>query len=254
MQKILVTVAMMFVVSLGQIAGQTTKTETQSQNRNGKTETYTTTETTSANGRTITTTTHTSTVNMKASFGVKANANMSNFIIRNMDDYQSNMKLGVSPGVFLKLESKHFVLQYELLLHYKSSEMENKSAQTTTDYKYWGLELPIYCMGKINAGSGQVLLGAGPYVGLGLDATQTPGNVDLYKKGETINKATMHRWDFGLGVMVGYEFGVGISVNASYQAGLINTLSAEKDKMTMRNQTVSLGVGYRFSAYRNDRQ
>ena len=246
MQKILVTATMMFVASLGQITGQTTTTETQSQNRNGKTETYTTTETISANGRTITTTTHTSTVNMKASFGVKVNANMSNFIIRNMDDCQSNMKPGVSPGIFLKLESNHFVLQYELMLHYKSSEMEDKAAQTKTDYKYWGLELPIYFMGQFNAGLGKVLIGAGPYVGLGFDATQSPGNVDLYKKDKTTDKAAMHRWDFGLGVMVAYEFGVGISVHAGYQAVLINTLSAEKDKMTMRNQTVSLGVGYRF--------
>ncbi|MCL2041892.1 MAG: PorT family protein [Bacteroidales bacterium] len=101
-------------------------------------------------------------------------------------------------------------------------------------------------MGKINAGSGQVLLGAGPYVGLGLDAIQSPDNVDLYKKDKTTDKAAMHRWDFGLGVMVGYEFGIGISINAGYQAGLINTLSAEKEDRTMKNQTVSLGVGYRF--------
>jgi hypothetical protein len=246
MNRIFVTSAITFVVSLGQILGQTTSTTTQSQNRDGRTETYTRTETVQPDGRTITTTTHTSTVNMDASFGVKANANMSNFVIRDMDGYQSNMGLGMSAGVFLKLESRNFALQYELLLHYKTSEMENKAGQTPTDYRFWALELPIYFMGQINTGAGKFFIGAGPYVSVGLDAVQNPGNSDLYKKDPTTGKSIMQRWDFGLGAIIGYEFGNGISINGGYQAGFINSLSAKKDNMTMKKQTVSLGIGYKF--------
>ena len=247
MQKILVTSVITLVVSLGQIMGQTTTTtNTQSQNREGRTETYTRTETRQENGRILTTTTHTSTVNMSASFGVKANATMSNFSIRDGNDFQSNLGLGASTGVFLKLESKYVALQYELLLHYKASAMENKTVPTQTDYKFWGLELPIYLMGQINTGSGKFFIGAGPYVGLGLDATQTPGNIDLYKKDPTTDKSILHRWDFGLSAIVGYEFRNGISINGGYQAGLINKLSAEKDAMSLKNQTLSLGIGYKF--------
>ena len=247
MKKNVVTSVFILVVSFGQIMGQTTTTTTsQSQNREGRTETYTSTETRQENGSTITTTTHTTTVNMSGSFGLKANANMSHFIIRDMDDYQSNMKLGCSTGIFVKLESNHFALQYELLLHYKTSEMENEVEQTKTEYKCWSLILPIYFMGQINTGSGKIFIGAGPYVSVGLDATQSPGSIDLYRKDQTANKSIMQRWDFGLGAIAGYEFSNGISINAGYQVGLINALSAEKNDMTMKNQTVCLGIGYKL--------
>jgi len=247
MQKIIVTSALTLVISLGQIMGQTTSTTTsQSQNREVRTEMNTRTETVRPNGRTITTTTSTSTVNANVSFGLKTNANMSNFIIRDMDDYQSNMGFGFSTGVFLKIESYHFAIQYELLLQYKTSVMENEVEQLKTDYKYWGLELPIYLMGQINAGSGKIFIGAGPYVGVGLDVTQSPGNIDLYRKDQTTDKSIMHRWDFGLGAMVGYEFRNGISISGGYQVGLLNTLSAEKNAMSMHNQTVRFGIGYKF--------
>ena len=246
MNRIFVTSVIMFVVSFSQIMGQTTTTSRQSQVENGKIETYTRTETLQSDGRTITTTTYTSTVNMSASFGVKANANMSDFIIRDVDDYQSNGKFGASAGIFLKLESRGFALQYELALRYRSCGVENNAEHTKTDYQYWGLELPIYLMGQINAGQGKFFIGAGPYLGFGLDATRTPGNVDLYKKDKTTGKSIMHRWDFGLGAIAGYEFKNGIIINGSYQAGFINALSAEKDAMTMKCRMVSLGIGYKF--------
>jgi len=249
MQEIILTSAIMLVASFGQIIGQTTSTTTsQSQNREGRTETYTQTETVQPGGRTITTTTSTYTmnVNANASFGLKTNANMSNFIIRNMSDYQSNMGFGFSTGIFLKLESNQFALQYEWLLHYKTSEMENKDGQMKKDYKFWSLELPIYFMGQINTGSGKIFIGAGPYVSVGIDAIQSPGSIDLYRKDKTIDKSIMHRWDFGLGAITGYEFRNGISINCVYQIGLINSLSAQKNDMTMKKQAVSLGIGYKF--------
>jgi len=245
MYKNFVTSVILAVVSFGQIMGQTTTTTTE-QKREGRTETYTSTETRQADGGTITTTTHTSTVNMDAFFGIKANANMSNFVIRDMADYQSNMGFGFSTGIFLKLESNHFALQYELLLRYKTSELENKVEQLKTDYKFWSLELPIYFMGQINTGSGKIFIGGGPCVSVGIDAIQSPGNIDLYRKDKTTDKSVMNRWDFGLGAIAGYEFGNGISFNGGYQIGLINSLSAQKNDMTMKSQIVSFGIGYKF--------
>ena len=244
MQKILVTSAIMFVASLSFIMGQTTTTtNTQSQNREGRRETHTNTETRTSNGRTITTTTTTSTANASVSFGLKANATMSNFFLKDMDGSQSNMGIGFSTGAFMKIESDYFALQYELLLHYKTSELEGL---TKTDYKQWSLELPLYLMGQIFTGQGKIFTGAGPYVAFGLDAQSAPGKTDLYKKEQSSDKSIMHRWDFGLGAIFGYEFKNGVSINGVYQAGLIDRLSAEKDAMSMLNQTISLGIGYKF--------
>jgi len=254
---LLLTVAFAFTVStVGNVAllaqfggGNGTAAVLQSQDEGKKIETSTTTETRFPDGRIITTTTHTPTVNVDASFGIKVNANMSNFIIRDMPDNQSNMGFGWSAGIFLKLENKeikNFAFQYDLLLHYKSSKMENEIEQTETDYQHYGLELSIYFMGQINAGSGKFFIGAGPFLNIGLDAIRNPGNIDLYRKDKATNKSEMHRWDFGLGAIVGYEFRNGISINCVYKVGLINLLSADKDIMTMKNRTISFGIGYQF--------
>ena len=48
--------------------------------------------------------------------------------------------------------------------------------------------------GQIFTGPGKIFIGVGPYVGYGLDAKQSPGDIDLYQK----DKAIMHHWDFGL--------------------------------------------------------
>lgn len=243
MRKIIVTSAVAVAISLAQATGQTTTTS-QSQHPNGKKGTYTETVTQTPNGSTITTTTYTP--NAAASFGVKASVSLSNFTIRNVDNCQSKMKLGFSAGVFLKIESGAFALQYELLLRHRTFEMKDAESQVRTNYKHWGLELPIYFMGRINAGAGKVFIGAGPYVSVALDGKQTPGNIALYAKNGIGNKAIMNRWDFGLGATVGYEFKNGLSNFVSYQAGLINNLSAEKDKMILKSQILNLSIGYKF--------
>jgi len=245
MKKIFTTTIIAVVVSLGHVAGQSTTTTSLSQG-NEKMETITRTETQLADGRTITTVTHTSTANMAASFGVKATAGLADFVIRDMGDYKSTGQLGTAVGVFLKLESRHFALQYELLLRYRTCGLDSTATQTKTDYTYWGLELPILLMGQIPVGSGKIFIGAGPYASVGLDAVQSPGNIDLYRKDPDTGKAVMQRWDFGLSAIAGYEFKNGISIHAGYQAGLLNVLSAEKDNSTMRNQWLGVGVGYKF--------
>jgi len=243
MNKIFVTSSIMFVVSFGQIFGQTTTTS-QSQNLDGKIETYTRTET--VGGRTITTTTSTFTPNADASFGIKASVNLSDFVIRNSENYQINMKPGGSAGFFMKLESNSFAFHYELWLRYKTFEMKNTESQTNTDFQYWSLEVPMYFLGQIHTGAGKVFIGGGPYVSLGLDGKQDPGNIDLFNKNATTNKPIMQRWDFGLGVIAGFEFNNGITIFSGYQAGFVNALNFENGNTSFKNKTISFGIGYKF--------
>ena len=91
-------------------------------------------------------------------------------------------------------------------------------------------------------------VGVGPYLGLGIDArykADGTDDVDLYKEYNN-QKSAMQRWDFGMGAMLGYEFGCRIQIMASYKIGFINALNAGKDDASMLNQTIGLGVGYRF--------
>jgi hypothetical protein len=244
MNRLFLTSAIAFVLSIGHLFGQTTTSR--SQNQEGKIETVTRTETVQPNGRTTTTTTTTSTSKADVSFGIKASANLSGFMTRNTDNYQTNMKPGGSAGIFLKLESNAFAFHYELWLRYKTFEMKNAGSQTLTDCQYWSLELPLYFMGQIKTGVGKVFIGGGPYVSLGLDGKQTPGNSSMFNKDATTGKPFMKRWDFGLGATAGFEFNNGMIIFSRYQFGLLNALNVGSDNASFKNQTAGFGVGYKF--------
>ncbi|KAA6312159.1 hypothetical protein EZS27_036858 [termite gut metagenome] len=176
--------------------------------------------------------------------GIKADANLSNFLLSDMNNVESNMKFGASLGGFMKIDfSETFALQPELLFHYKSSEM--KLGGGATDYEYWSAEIPIYAMGQFTAGNGRFYVGIGPYVGLGFSAKYKTGDIDLYEKNDN-DESAMNRWDFGGGAIVGYEFGGGIQINASYKIGFLDMMDAGRDNASMNTNTISLGIGYRF--------
>ena len=178
--------------------------------------------------------------------GIKVDANISNFILSDMDGMKSNLGFGVSAGGYTKIMfGDQFGLQPEILLHFKNSKMEVKATGKETDFQYFGIELPVYAIGQF----GNVFAGIGPYLGLGIDArykgTGGEKDLDLYKEYNN-QKSAMQRWDFGAGAMVGYEFGSRLQVMASYKIGFINALNAGKDDASMLNQAISLGLGYRF--------
>ncbi len=174
--------------------------------------------------------------------GVKADAGMSGLLFKKTPDTKSNLGFGGSAGGFLKLElSENFAIQPELLLQFKNSKLESKSTKLKTDYQYFGLQLPVYALGQFNLGSGKFYAGAGPYIRYGFSAKQKlDGNkIDLYKD------KIMKRFDFGAGVLVGYEFSNKIQINAGYKMGFADLNKAKGDAET-RNHELSLGIGYRF--------
>lgn len=181
----------------------------------------------------------------KVTGGVKANANMSNFIISDIGDLQSKMRVGGSLGGFMNVPfSDNFSMQPELLLNMNFSEFRN--AGVKGDFSHWGLELPVYFLGKVDAGADKAYLGVGPYVGLGLSAQNKVGGTkyDLYDKAEAGNML-MRRFDFGFGALLTYEFDFGMFISGSYKIGIINALESDS-RGKMFPQMVSVGVGYKF--------
>lgn len=186
-------------------------------------------------------------MNVKAqspiSYGVKAEMNMSNFLLTDLDAQKSTMKVGPNLGGFMKIDlHPNFAIQPEVTFFYKTSKMEIGILED--DFKQWGMQVPVYALGQMQTNNGRFYAGVGPYLGLGFDARYKDADVNLYD--EVAGKTPMNRWDFGLGTMLGYEFGNGIQLNAGYQFGFVNQLDALKDDAKMRTQTVSVGVGYRF--------
>ena len=181
----------------------------------------------------------------KISFGVKEDANMSNFNLSDMPGVKSDFGFGATIGGFTKIDiSRHFALQPELLLNWQNSTLKFDGKEN--DYQYWGLEIPVYAVGQVKlTNGGRAYIGIGPYARLGLSAKNTTIDEDLYKKNGS-TKAFMQRGDVGAGAMIGYEFAFGMQINASYKYGFLNVLDADSDNSTMNNQMISFGIGYTF--------
>lgn len=176
--------------------------------------------------------------------GIKVEANMSNFLLSDLEPQKSTMRVGPNLGGFMKIDfHENFALQPELMFYFRNSKTEFTKDNEDT-FQQWGVQIPIYAVGQMQLGTGRGYVGLGPYVGFGFDARYDDADVNLYK--EINGKKTMNRWDFGAGLMVGYEFDNGLQINAGYQMGFIDQLDALKDDATKRTQTVTLGIGYRF--------
>ena len=179
------------------------------------------------------------------SFGAKAEANMSNFILTDLEPMESKLGPGASVGGFTKIDlGKNFAIQPELLFHFKSSTSE--IGNNEDDFRYWGAEIPVYALGQWNCGTGRMYAGVGPYVALGFSAKYDNSDFDLYEEIGTTDESTLRRFDFGFGATFGYEFAIGIQINAGYKIGVLNAMDAGRDDASMLPQTISLGVGYRF--------
>lgn len=176
----------------------------------------------------------------RVSYGIKADASMSNFILEDMKDIKSNMGFGVSLGSFVKINIEDgFAIQPEFMIHYRSSEL--KEAGEKRDFEYWGIEAPFYAMGQWRTVShNRLYVGVGPYIGYGFSAKYKSPTLNLYKK----NKH--QHWDVGFGAQLGYEFSSKIQVNASYKLGVIDALDEGRKHASMLPQRVSLGLGYHF--------
>ncbi|OAV75860.1 hypothetical protein Barb7_00492 [Bacteroidales bacterium Barb7] len=188
-------------------------------------------------------------VDLTFSKGIKVNTTMSNFRLNGVDG-KSKMGFGVSVGNSDKLEiGENFALQGEFIIHYKTSKMTDKTTQLESDLKYWGVEVPAYGIGQMKMGSGKAFIGIGPYLGYGFSAKSNPGKINLYKKDKTTGETPMKRWDFGGGVILGYEFENGLFVNASYKMGFLDSWNVYNSDAKVRSQTLSFGLGYRFSLF-----
>lgn len=178
------------------------------------------------------------------SWGVKVEANMSNFIMDDIPGYKSTMGVGAGIGGFLKIDfGQYFALQPEFLFFNQNSIL--KLNGRGNDFQYWGMEIPVYAMGQLTQENGnRAYVGIGPYGRLGFNAKNTTADINYYKKSN--GNRFMQPGDVGIAVLVGYEFDFGMQINASYKYGLLNQLDNAEGNSFLRNQGITLGIGYRF--------
>lgn len=129
------------------------------------------------------------------------------------------------------------------------------------------IEVPVNLLYKPHLGTGNLLLGAGPYIGYGTggkwksDTDATIGDIIIGKKGDVIFRNDAmdggdinsypygKPWDYGLNFLAGYEFFGKLSAQLGAQLGLAN-LQPHVDGVTregkLKNTGLSISIGYKF--------
>ena len=196
--------------------------------------------------------------------GIRFDTNLSHFILSDFNEVNSKRErgnsnrgnsvrnkrgFGLSMGGFTKIDfTENFALRPELLLHYKTSKMDEKKFETEASFQYFGVEIPIHAIFQAN--SRRCFIGTGAYFGFGIDARYKFDNKDylnLYKENNGL-KSEMNRFDFGIASIIGHNFfNSRFQIVITCKVGLINILNANKDNSKIRLHTLSLGLGYRLN-------
>lgn len=192
-----------------------------------------------------------------STFGIRAGVNFQNLNGEAAGrDLNNKIKTGFNAGINVEVPlADEFYLQPGLLFTSKGAKADdNENTKWNINY----LELPINFVFKPILGNGNLLLGAGPYLGyaLGGKIKSDDGDIDLEfdseLTGAEILKApyTVRRFDFGGNLLVGYEFSSKLSAQLNAQLGLanLNPKIDGVDKKDNHTQNTGFGIslGYRF--------
>jgi hypothetical protein len=182
------------------------------------------------------------------SWGLKAEANYSGFLVSGTSIIESKVKPGGTFGGFFHVElSEYFALQGELQFHYKSSRMDRDGMKG--DFRYWGMEIPAYIMyQKKFRNKTRLYTGVGPNAEFGFAAKLKRGTekINPYEKDKSTDISAMKDSGAGFGFILGYEFVNGIQINTGYKISVTNILDANSSSFTLRPHSFNIGIGYHF--------
>ncbi|WP_409965480.1 hypothetical protein PIECOFPK_01468 [Mycovorax composti] len=176
-------------------------------------------------------------------FGINAGVNFAN--INGKDAEGTKLKTGFQAGVTYDIGlSDEFVLQPGISYVQNGSKVKGDEFDARWDLNY--IQVPVTFQYQPAVGTGNLLLGVGPYVGFGVGKIKTKA----YVEGAN-NKASMDwkdmdfkKFDAGGKLLVGYQLGMGLSFNLNANLGLAN-LSDNKDEK-LHNTSFGVTVGYKF--------
>ena len=204
---------------------------------------------------------------VNAQLGLRAGVNFSNIAGHNVGGEKLNLKIttGFHAGALYDMRlSKYFFIQPGILFStkgYKEKGVPGPDNYIYTKTGYYA-ELPINIIYRPSVGNGNLLLGAGPYIGYGLSGkwtnestTNTKGDAvfvndyNQYDNDGGKNLVYGRRPDYGINLLLGYEFTNKIFAQLNGQLGLMDiTPLKDGQKLDLRQNNVQFGVsvGYKF--------
>ena len=177
------------------------------------------------------------------------------------EELDTKIKTGFHIGADVEIPiADEFYLQPGLLFSTKGAKAEDADGDGKLNLSY--IEVPVSFMYKPVLGEGRLILGAGPYVGIGVGGKVTEDgedDIDVEFKSELSaadyddSKAYLKRTDFGANLTVGYELSMGLVLQLNAQLGLTDNSTKFTDvpagidfDQKFKNTGFGLSVGYRF--------
>ena len=190
----------------------------------------------------------------RISFGIRAGINFQN--INGKDAAGNTLKNDLTTGFHAGINAEvpvgdGFYLQPGALYTVKGAEY---AGDTKVKLSY--IEVPVNFIYKPILGTGNLVLGFGPYVAFGMngsikDANGNKTDLDFGSAYNASNPATYFKsFDAGGNLLAGYEFANKFSFQLNAQLGLVNINKESQgilnDKSRWRNTGFGLSLGYRF--------
>jgi Outer membrane protein beta-barrel domain len=189
----------------------------------------------------------------RTSFGIRAGVNFQNINGKDAagNSLKNDLLTGFNAGINAEVPlSSGFYLQPGALYSAKGAKWANGSK-----VKLSYIEVPVNFVYKPVLGSGNMLLGFGPYVGFGINGkVESPNgsseDVKFTKDYDATSAAPQFkRFDAGGNLLAGYEFANNVSFQLNAQLGLADInpkTTAANDKTKLNNTGFGLSLGYRF--------
>ena len=208
----------------------------------------------------------------QVTFGIAAGPNFQNMTGKDSDGDRitNGLIVGFHTGVKANIPiATDFYFQTGLLYSQKGSNndlgiMPTKSSSdnynTTTRISY--IDLPLHLLFRPAFGKGHILIGFGPYVGIGLGGRQTVDYESipaLEQKVKFQNEITSEeywdmdhvyyrRFDAGADIFAGYELDMGLYFQLNTQLGFLNMMPdyEEWELPVLKNSGFGVTAGYNF--------
>src|SRR5690606_22067268 len=162
-------------------------------------------------------------------YGLKAGVNLGKFsnVAENMQDYQKNNVSFYLTGFADLPVAPQFSIQPGISLQGKGAKYEGTDADLdvsgSVSTNLMSIEIPVNAVYYIPAGTGNVFLGAGPYVGFNVSGQNKVEGTwgDFAGSGEGdiefgSGDGEMKRVEAGANFMAGYKMSNGFLINAGY--------------------------------------
>ncbi len=183
-------------------------------------------------------------------FGVRGTFNLVNLY---GDDTESKLKPGFNVGAFYEITvAPDFYFQPNLLFSMKGANADEGDGKLNLGY----VELPLHFMYKPKLGTGNIVVGFGPYFAYGVTGKYKVGDEEAdikFKNDVSIDDdedALYYKGlDAGADIFFGYEFPFKVSLLLNAQIGLSNLnpkLEGEDPDESLKNIGFGLSLGYRF--------